>query len=120
MVFRIKGEPDHVAQLVNLMEQGKISSRIAKEIFGEMFDTGKMPDEIVRERGLEQISDDSLIEQVIKEVISENPQAVQDYKAGKKQALGFLVGQVMKKTKGKANPQIANQKIAELLDKEVQ
>lgn len=110
--------PEHVAELVNLIDSGKISTKIGREILEEAFSTGKMPSEIVKEKGLEQISDDSLLESIVKEVIEENPQAVEDFRAGKKQAVGFLVGQVMKKTKGKANPQIVNKKIVEFLEKE--
>ncbi len=108
-------KPVHIAELIKLIQSGKISTKIAKEVFDEMFETGEMPGEIVKKKGLEQISDESALEAVIREVIEENPQAVEDFKAGKKQAIGFLVGQVMKKTKGKANPQIVNEKIVEIL-----
>jgi aspartyl-tRNA(Asn)/glutamyl-tRNA(Gln) amidotransferase subunit B len=108
--------PDHIADLISLIESGKISSKIAREIFGEMFETGKMPSAIVEEKGLEQISDESALDAVIDEVVKENPQAVEDYRTGKKQAVGFLVGQVMKKTKGKANPQVVNEKIRKKLE----
>jgi aspartyl-tRNA(Asn)/glutamyl-tRNA(Gln) amidotransferase subunit B len=112
----LKITPDHLVELVELLQAGTISTKIAREIFGEMFATGKRPAAIVKEKGLEQISDDTLIEQLVKEVIAENPQAVSDYKAGKRQAIGFLVGQVMRKTKGKANPQLINQKIVTFLE----
>ncbi|MCX7831942.1 MAG: Asp-tRNA(Asn)/Glu-tRNA(Gln) amidotransferase subunit GatB [Actinobacteria bacterium] len=111
----IRITPKHISDLVNLLESGKISSKIAKEVFAEAFKTGKNPEEIVRERGLEQISDDTMLESIIYEVLNENPQAVKDFKEGKKQAIGFLVGQVMKKTQGKANPQMVNEKILEIL-----
>lgn len=113
----LKITPRHVSDLVDLLESGKISSKIAKEVFAEAINTGKNPKEIVNERGLEQISDDATLEIIIREVISENQQAVRDYKEGKKQAIGFLVGQVMKKTQGKANPKIVNEKIEEILRK---
>jgi len=108
--------PEHLIEIADLVESGIISTKIAREIFGEMFKSGKMPSEIVKERGLEQISDGALIAEVIKQVIAENPQAVADYRSGKKQAVGFLVGQVMKKTQGKANPRLVTEKIAEFLD----
>lgn len=112
-----KISPDHIVELIALIEGGKISTKIAREIFEEMFETGKMPSQIVHDKGLEQISDESFLDSIIDEAIRENPQAVDDFRAGKKQAVGFLVGQVMKKTKGKANPQIVNEKIKEKLEK---
>lgn len=100
--------PLHFASLINLIDTGKISGKIAKDVFVIMFDTGKKPEVIVEEKGLVQVSDENLIEKTIKEVISENPDAVENYKNGKKQAIGFLMGQIMKKTRGKANPKLAN------------
>jgi aspartyl-tRNA(Asn)/glutamyl-tRNA(Gln) amidotransferase subunit B len=73
-----------------------------------MFETGKKPAKIVEEKGLVQISDEGELEKIIDKVIQENPQSVEDYRNGKEKALGFLVGQVMKHTKGKANPQLVN------------
>lgn len=110
-----KVTPEHVAELVNLIEEGKISSRIAREVFAEAFHTGRMPARIVEEKGLVQISDRDSLRQIVAEVIEENPAAVGDYRSGKKQAAGFLVGQVMKKTRGKANPQLVNELIREIL-----
>lgn len=114
----LKITPEHLAKLVNLIESGKISTKIAKAIFKEMFETGKDPEAIVKEKGMEQISDTSVLEAVISEVLRENAQAVNDYRSGKKQAIGFLVGQVMKKTGGKANPQIVKEKIEEIIGKQ--
>lgn len=93
-----------LAGLVEIIEKGAISSTIAKEVFSEMIQTGKGPQTIIEEKKLAQISDEGLIEAVITKVISGNPDAIEDYKKGKKNALTFLVGQVMKETKGKANP----------------
>ncbi|KLO23222.1 aspartyl/glutamyl-tRNA amidotransferase subunit B [Marinitoga sp. 1197] len=111
---RIKAE--HYEELEKLLDSGKISTKIAKEIFIEMFKTGKMPSEIVNEKGLEQIDDDNIIEEIVKRVIENNPKQYQQYKNGKTKLLGFFVGQIMKETKGKANPQKANQIAKRLLD----
>ena len=107
--------PDLMVELFKLEADGTISSKIAKEVFDDMYKTGKSPKTIVEEKGLVQISDTSELEGIIDEVIEENPGAVEDYRNGKGKAMGFLVGQVMKKTKGKANPQMVN----ELLQKKL-
>jgi aspartyl-tRNA(Asn)/glutamyl-tRNA(Gln) amidotransferase subunit B len=104
-----------LGRMIDLIESGKISSKTAKEVFAQMYGTGISPDEIIRKKGLEQISDKGLIEKVIEEVIASNAQAVEQYRAGKEKAIGFLVGQVMAKTKGKANPKIVNEMIVERL-----
>jgi aspartyl-tRNA(Asn)/glutamyl-tRNA(Gln) amidotransferase subunit B len=116
-IDEVKIKPAQLAQLLELMEKGTISGKIAKTVFEEMFNTGKDPNAIVKEKGLVQISDEGLIEKVVEEVIAANPKSVDDYKGGKKQALGFLVGQVMKATKGKANPGLVNKLLQEKLDK---
>ena len=100
----VKIKPAEIQELVGLVESGKISSRIAQDVFGEMFATGKGPQAIVEEKGLAQVSDSSAIEKFCDEVIAANPKSVADYKAGKPAALNFLKGQVMKLSKGKANP----------------
>ena len=82
-----------------------------------MFETGKKPAEIIEEKGLAQIQDSSEIEVIVNEVLSNNQQSIEDYKAGKDRALGFLVGQVMKASRGKANPQIVNKLIREKISK---
>jgi aspartyl-tRNA(Asn)/glutamyl-tRNA(Gln) amidotransferase subunit B len=79
---------------------------VSKSVFEEMFNTGKTASQLIEEKGLSQISDDSQIEGMISEVITGNEQAVADYKAGKQQSLGFLIGQVMKISKGRANPEV--------------
>ncbi|MBF7081910.1 Asp-tRNA(Asn)/Glu-tRNA(Gln) amidotransferase subunit GatB [Desulfallas sp. Bu1-1] len=116
-IDEVKIKPAQLAQLLELMEKGTISGKIAKTVFEEMFNTGKDPNAIVKEKGLVQISDEGLIEKVVEEVIAANPKSVDDYRGGKKQALGFLVGQVMKATKGKANPGLVNKLLQEKLDK---
>ncbi len=100
---------DYMSQLLILIEEDKITGTTAKEVLYESFKTGKSPDVIVSEKKLIQISDEEFIKRVVKEVLQENPKAIEDYKEGKKQTMGFLVGQVMKKTKGKANPSVATQ-----------
>ncbi|BBE31203.1 aspartyl/glutamyl-tRNA(Asn/Gln) amidotransferase subunit B [Tepiditoga spiralis] len=117
-IFNLKLKPDHYLELKTLIESGKISTKIAKEIFPEMYDTGKMPSEIVKEKGLEQIDDDSMLYDLVEKLISENPKNVEKYKSGKTNIAGFFVGQVMKQTKGKANPAKLNNIVKELLDKQ--
>ena len=107
--------PDALGELVLLIESGAISNRTAQEVFDAMFDTGKSAQAIVAEQGLGQISDEDALEEIAAKVIAENPAAVQDFKQGKKRAVGFLVGQVMKATRGKANPGIVNQKLQAML-----
>jgi aspartyl-tRNA(Asn)/glutamyl-tRNA(Gln) amidotransferase subunit B len=104
----LKVRPVHLAQLVEMIDGGRISGKIGKQIFPEMLATGRPPEEIVREQGLAQISDTSALEAVVDEVIAEIADVAEDYRSGKDKALGRLVGQVMKKTKGQANPQRVN------------
>jgi len=113
----IKMSAVSLGEMVKLIDKGTISSKIAKTVFKEMLETGKEPAKIVEEKGLVQISDEGAIRQIAQEAIANNPQSVEDYKAGKTQAIGFLVGQVMKATKGKANPGLVNQLLKEELDK---
>lgn len=104
------------AELLGLILDKTISGKIAKEVLPEMIARGKSPKEIVEDRGLVQISDAGAIEGIVAEVIAANPKAVEDYKAGKGSSIGFLVGQVMKASKGKANPGIVNQLLKEKLE----
>lgn len=97
-----------MAQLLALITKGTISGKIAKQVFSEMWTSGKTPETIVKEKGLVQISDTGALEELADRIIAANPQSVADFKAGKKKAVGFLMGQIMKETKGKANPQIVN------------
>jgi aspartyl-tRNA(Asn)/glutamyl-tRNA(Gln) amidotransferase subunit B len=108
-------EPQDLVELLKLMDKGTISGKIAKEVFEEMFATGKKAGRVVKEKGLEQISDASELESIIEQVIAENPKPVEDYRNGKEKALGALVGQVMKATRGKANPQLVNKILKEKL-----
>lgn len=108
---------DNLASLICLINKGTISSKIAKIVFEEMFNTGKEANEIVKEKGLLQISDEGAIKEIVQRVVDNNPQSILDYKAGRDRALGFLVGQVMKESKGKANPGIVNKMLLEILNK---
>jgi aspartyl-tRNA(Asn)/glutamyl-tRNA(Gln) amidotransferase subunit B len=107
--------PENLAGLIGLMASGVISGRIAKDVFDEMFSSGKAAEAIVKDRGLVQINDESAVSGIIEAVLAENPKAVSEYRSGKLQALGSLVGQVMKKTQGKANPQLVNKILKEKL-----
>jgi len=100
--------PDIVAVLINRIDDQTISGKIGKSIFEEMCTNGSSPDEIIKSQGLEQISDDGAIEEIILTVINENPAQVESYLAGKDKLFGFFVGQVMKLTEGKANPKAVN------------
>ena len=107
--------PAALARLVALVDEGTISGKMAKELFERMARTGEEPDAIVRREGLRQVADEGAIGRVIDEVVAAHPSVVGDYRRGKKQAAGFLVGQVMKATQGKANPQLVNRLLAERL-----
>jgi aspartyl-tRNA(Asn)/glutamyl-tRNA(Gln) amidotransferase subunit B len=107
-----------LGEMIGLIEKGTISGKIAKTVFKEMLVSGKNPGQIVEEQGLVQISDEGAIQAIVDKVVEANPQSVADYKAGKEKAVGFLVGQVMKESKGKANPGLVNQLIVERLKRE--
>ena len=101
--------PDKLAELLKLVENNTISGKIAKTVFDEMISTGKEAGLLIREKGLEQVTDSSAIEEMVDKAIESNPQSVEDYKNGKEKALKYLVGQVMKESRGKANPQMVNE-----------
>lgn len=113
---KIPFDPDILTELVNLIEDKTISNSIGKKVFAQCWETGKRPSKIVEEEGLTQISDDSQLESLIDEVIKNNEKAVNDYLCGKKAAIGALVGQMMKATKGKANPQKVNQLLVKAIE----
>lgn len=108
--------PNHVCELLDLMNNGAVSGPAAKQVWEEMFKTGKSAGDIVSQKGLNQISDVGELENTIISILKENPQAVADFKAGKETALKFLVGQLMRATKGRANPQMANQLLRKKLE----
>jgi aspartyl-tRNA(Asn)/glutamyl-tRNA(Gln) amidotransferase subunit B len=107
--------PDRLKALANLIEDGKINSKQGKEVFAEMFATGKEPEAIVEEKGMKQESDLGAIEAICNEVIGNNPKSVEDYRAGKSAAINFLKGQAMKLSKGKANPNLVGETLEKLL-----
>ncbi|MDL1969438.1 MAG: Asp-tRNA(Asn)/Glu-tRNA(Gln) amidotransferase subunit GatB [Candidatus Desulfofervidaceae bacterium] len=107
--------PEQLGELLALIEKGTISGKIAKTVFEEMYATGKSPAQIVKEKGLVQITDEATLRKIAEKIIREHPKEVEQYRAGKEKLLGFFVGQMMKETKGKANPQLANKIFKELL-----
>ncbi|RWR05797.1 Asp-tRNA(Asn)/Glu-tRNA(Gln) amidotransferase subunit GatB [Siminovitchia fortis] len=109
--------PEGLAGLIKLIENGTISSKIAKKVFGELIEKGGDPETIVKEKGLVQISDEGELLKIIAEVLDANEQSVEDFKNGKGRALGFLVGQVMKATKGQANPPLVNKLLKQEIEK---
>jgi len=118
----IKGEivgglvsPENFAEFISLIYEGKISSRIAKTLLGEMFKTGADPSHIIKEKKLVQIIDEAEIGKIVKEIIQKNQKAVSDYKKGKENAFQFLIGQVMRESKGKASPAIISKILKEFL-----
>ncbi len=111
----VKFAPESLRELVELVDGGKISSKIAQEVFAEMFESGAKPGEIVEKRGLAQVSDTGAIEKLADDVIAANPGPAADFRAGKVAALNFLKGQLMKLSKGKANPALAG----EILEKKL-
>lgn len=111
----IRFSPEHLAKLVILTEDGTVNSTVAKEVFEEMFLHDIDPDKYVEEKGLRTVSDEGMLREIIKQMIKENSQSVEDYRNGKEKAMGFLVGQTMKAMKGKANPGMVNQILKELL-----
>lgn len=112
-----KVTPENLAELISLIDKGTISSKIAKQVFEDMFESGENAKDIVDKKGLVQMSDEGAIKAIVEKVVEANPQSIIDYKAGKDRAIGFLVGQIMKETKGKANPQIVNKLLLEIINK---
>ncbi len=111
----LKFKPENLLELASLVDSGKISSKIAQDVFGEMFSSGEAPGQIVEKKGLAQVSDTSAIEKFCDEAIAANPKSAEDFRAGKPAALNFLKGQVMKLSKGKANPAL----VGEILEKKL-
>lgn len=109
--------PRDLAHLLKLKDDGIISGKIAKIVFEEMYATGKTPEMIVEEKGLKQVTDESAIAEVIDTVLAAHPSQVKDYRRGKEKLLGFFVGQVMKQTRGKANPELVNEILKEKLER---
>ena len=104
-----------VAELLACVEDGSINGKIAKKVFAEMVETGKPPKQIIDEKGLAQVTDTGAIEDAVRAVIEANPSQVEQYKGGKENLIGYFVGQVMKATKGAANPKVVNETLRRLL-----
>lgn len=115
--FELPFEDKEFIELLKAIKSNKINNNAGKKVLREMFETGKKCNEIIEDLGLVQISDSSQIEKIVDKVLSSNPQSIEDFKNGKNRALGFLVGQVMKESHGKANPQIVNKLLNEKLNK---
>ncbi|MFE8701330.1 Asp-tRNA(Asn)/Glu-tRNA(Gln) amidotransferase subunit GatB [Cytobacillus sp. FJAT-54145] len=109
--------PEGLAGMIKLIENGTISSKIAKKVFKELIENGGNAEQTVKEKGLVQISDEGALLKIVTEVLDANPQSIEDFKNGKDKAIGFLVGQLMKASKGQANPQLANKLIVDEIKK---
>ncbi|CEG25414.1 Asp-tRNA(Asn)/Glu-tRNA(Gln) amidotransferase subunit GatB [Bacillus sp. B-jedd] len=109
--------PENLTGMIKLIENGTISSKIAKTVFRELIEHGGNAEQIVKEKGLVQISDEGALLKIVNETLDANPQSIEDFKGGKSKATGFLVGQIMKATKGQANPQLVNKILAEEIRK---
>ena len=110
-------DANQLGKLVILIDKGTISTKIGKQVLEELFENPRDPEDIIKEKGWVQISDEGAIKEVVMKILEANPQSIADYKAGKDRALGFLVGQAMKETKGKANPKMLNEMFLEELKK---
>ena len=115
--IQIPFDAKQLGKLVVLIDKGTISSSIGKKVLEELFENPRDPEDIIKEKGWIQISDEGAIKEVVLKILENNPQSIADYKGGKDKALGFLVGQAMKETKGKANPQMLNKMFLEELNK---
>jgi aspartyl-tRNA(Asn)/glutamyl-tRNA(Gln) amidotransferase subunit B len=109
--------PPYLSRMIDLINEGTISTKIAKEVFDEMLQSGQYPDSIVEKKGLRQVSDESEIGKVVEEVLESNPEEVRKYVGGKEKLFGFFVGEIMKKTRGKANPKVLNELLRQKLEK---
>jgi aspartyl-tRNA(Asn)/glutamyl-tRNA(Gln) amidotransferase subunit B len=112
----VRLRPDSLAGLLRLVDAGTISGPIAKQVFETMYETGREAGDIVKAEGLARIDDEDAVSAAVQAVLSGNPDAVAQYRAGKKQTFGFLVGQVIKSTGGRANPALVNRMLKRLLD----
>ncbi len=116
VITELEFEPADLAKILTMVDDETISTKIAREVFEKMFNTGQKPETIVEEEGLKQISDSSELENIVEQVLEDNQSAVEDYKAGNENVIGYLVGQTMQATKGKANPQKVNELLREKLN----
>ena len=117
-ILDVKITPKHIAELADALEEKKITSKQGKEVFAEMLSSNKLPGVIIKEKGMEVVSDTGAIEKIVDEVIAANPKAIEDFKKGKTNVVGWLMGQVMKASQGKANPgeatKLINQKLSKM------
>jgi len=109
--------PENLGRLLNMIDQGTISGKIAKSVFSDMMVSGKDAEAIVKEKNLVQVSDEGELLTIVREIIAANPSQAEEYRAGKTKLMGYFVGQLMQKTKGRANPKLANQLFAQELNK---
>ncbi|CAG9612350.1 Aspartyl/glutamyl-tRNA(Asn/Gln) amidotransferase subunit B [Bacillus rhizoplanae] len=109
--------PAGLSKMIQLIEKGTISSKIAKKVFNELIEKGGDPEEIVKAKGLVQISDEGALRKIVTDILDNNEQSIEDFKNGKDRAIGFLVGQIMKATKGQANPPLVNKILLEEINK---
>jgi aspartyl-tRNA(Asn)/glutamyl-tRNA(Gln) amidotransferase subunit B len=116
-VNRFPIRPENLARMIDLINEGVISTKIAKDVFEEMLNSGQAPDSIVEKKGLRQVSDQSEIDKVVEEVLQSNPEELRRYIGGKEKVFGFFVGEVMRKTRGKANPKVLNELLRLKLEK---
>ena len=116
-VKELKFAPKDIAELIEVIKDGTISSAIGKQVVEAMFETGKSPKAIIEEKGLKQNNDESAILDMVNKVLDENPQVIEQFKAGRDRILGFAVGQVMKMAKGQANPGIVNKLVEQEVKK---
>jgi len=117
-ISECKIKPSDLTELLLLVDKGQISGKMAKTVFEEMFQSGQRPSEIIKSKGMVQISDPEALIPIIDEVIKNNPKALQDYKNGKQKAIGAFIGQIMKATKGQANPSLVNELLLKRLNRE--
>ena len=115
-LIEINLSPENLANLTILIDQGEISSKIAKTVFAEMLDSGETPNTIIEEKGLKQITDEKELGRIVEELLASNPQQVKQYREGKTKVIGFFVGQMMKQTQGKGDPAVINRLLKEKLD----
>jgi aspartyl-tRNA(Asn)/glutamyl-tRNA(Gln) amidotransferase subunit B len=113
----VKFKPSDLIKLMDLVDNGTISGTIEKKVFKDMFETGESPEVIVATKGLAQVSDEGVIRGMVNRVINETPKSIEDFKNGKSKVLGFLVGEIMRASRGNANPQIVNKLLNEELNK---
>ena len=110
-------KPSSLAELLKITDKGTISGKIAKKVFEDMYLSGKKPAEIVKEKGLEQVSDESELDAIVDGILSASTKQVEEYRQGKEKVFGFFVGEVMKATRGKANPKVVNELLRKKLGK---